>query len=211
MYAALLLPVGFYCCIIQLKDCSVDQKERRLWERECLLRVFQNESKNFPVLFNNDDSYMQFSLFETELSDDFDVEFKEKSQSDFVEIKEKKNSAALGQDGLTIALWVKPDYRFNTGTIMTYLVPDNSSEQIEISFTESLIRALVRSDIIEGSAHILDGKWHFIGITWSNKEGLLMMYVDGQLISVIHRTPGKASFPSMTKLIYFSCFLGSLF
>lgn len=74
---------------------------------------------------------------------------------------------------------------------MTYLVPNNNTENIEISFSASLIRAVVRSDVIEGSANILDGKWHFIGLTWSNKKGLLTMYVNGKPVSLLQRPPGK--------------------
>lgn len=124
----------------------------------------------------------------TVINDNFDLMFQDKSDTSSIELKDRKNVPNM--QSFTIAFWVKPDVRYKTGTMFTYMVPESQGELVEISFTSKVIKVRVKYDIIHHENEILDGKWHLIGVSWSRLQNTFSLFVDGQNVRTLYLHSG---------------------
>lgn len=79
----------------------------------------------------------------------------------------------------TIALFVRADSRYKSGTLITYSVPRYPSEIIVLSFTESQLHLEIKGDMADAEFNLADDQWHFLGVIWNGVTGNVSVFIDG--------------------------------
>ena len=80
-------------------------------------------------------------------------------------------------DKITTTLWIKT--KDTSDAILSYASSESDNDWL-IDHSENL--RLTRKDVsVSTGVSINDGLWHFIAITWTGKNGLTKLYVDGTL------------------------------
>ena len=79
----------------------------------------------------------------------------------------------------TVAMFVRADSKFKSGTLFGYSVEQKANETILLYFSALQIHLKVKDKIISANATIADDKWHFVGGVWSGKTGVGSVYFDG--------------------------------
>ena len=82
----------------------------------------------------------------------------------------------------TIALFVRADSGYNSGTLLSYSVPGEPEDIIILSFTKSHIELAIKDQIARAKFTLADGLWHFVGIVWNGQTGSISVYIDGSEI-----------------------------
>lgn len=111
------------------------------------------------------------------LGSNFDLIFKRKSIDDMVLLSDGKNIPNM--IFFTIALFVRADSRYKSGTLITYSVPEKPGEIIVLSFTESQIHLAIKGDILDVDFNLADDQWHFLGVIWNGVTGNASVFIDG--------------------------------
>jgi len=134
------------------------------------------------------------TFFTTALGDNFDLVFKKASENSVVVIPPSSRVPNLSL--ISILLWVKGDDYHKQGTLFTYKAPNKIEGFVEISFTETRLSALVQEDKLQYDVNIADGKWHLIGLGWTNfhikSENEFALFYDGKLVKSAQIPPGIA-------------------
>ena len=81
-------------------------------------------------------------------------------------------------DSFTIALYLRADSRYNSGTLFSYSVPTQPKHAIVLSFTESRVQLEIKDSIVSADFKLTDDHWHFLGVVWQAITGTVSVYVD---------------------------------
>ena len=88
---------------------------------------------------------------------------------------------------VTVAMFVKADSHFTTGTLFTYSVPGSPTDILSISFTPLHIEAILKGTVVKTPFKLLDDSWHFVGVVWDGmNNSTLSIYIDGLAIERVH-------------------------
>ena len=79
----------------------------------------------------------------------------------------------------TIAMFVRADSKFKSGTLFGYSVEQNVDETILLYFSSLQIHMQVKDKIISADSTIADDKWHFVAGVWNGENGVASLYFDG--------------------------------
>lgn len=82
-------------------------------------------------------------------------------------------------DSFTIAMYLRADSRYNSGTLFSYSVPQQPRNIIVLSFTESQVQLEIKDSIVSAEIELTDDQWHFLGVVWQAVTGIASVYVDG--------------------------------
>ena len=82
----------------------------------------------------------------------------------------------------TIALFVRGDSRYKSGTFFSYSVPRQPQDVIIVSFTESEIVVKIKDRTVRANFKLPDDKWHYVGVVWNGITGDASVYVDASEI-----------------------------
>ena len=111
------------------------------------------------------------------LGSNFDLIFKRMSRDDMVLLSDGKNIPNM--IFFTIALFVRADSRYKSGTLITYSVPEKPRDIIVLSFTESQLHLQIKGDIAVVDFNLADDQWHFLGAVWNGVTGKASVFIDG--------------------------------
>ncbi len=80
----------------------------------------------------------------------------------------------------TIALFVRADSRYKSGTMFSYSVAGQpeSVDIIVLSFTESNVQLQIKDKVLSAKYKLADGHWHYVGVVWDGLSGNASVYVD---------------------------------
>ena len=110
------------------------------------------------------------------LGSDFDLIFKRKSVDDRILLSDGKGLPNL--DSFTIALYLRADSRYNSGTLFSYSVLGQPNHIIILSFTKSQVQLEIKDSIVSADFWLTDNHWHFLGVVWQAITGTVSVYVD---------------------------------
>lgn len=82
----------------------------------------------------------------------------------------------------TIALYVRADSRYNSGTLFSYSVPEQPKHIIVLSFTETQVHLEIKDSTVRADFKLTDDHWHFLGVVWNAITGVVSVYIDGSEI-----------------------------
>ena len=82
-------------------------------------------------------------------------------------------------DSFTIALFVRADSAYNSGTLFSYSVPTKPKDLILLSFRESQLELAIKDDVVRIDFKLADGLWHYVGVVWNGITGYVSVYIDG--------------------------------
>ncbi|PFX23098.1 sushi, von Willebrand factor type A, EGF and pentraxin domain-containing protein 1-like isoform X2 [Stylophora pistillata] len=111
------------------------------------------------------------------LGSNFDLIFRRKSKDDMVLLSDGKSVPSMRS--FTIALFVRADPRYKSGTLFSYSVPQQPRDKIILSFTESQIILEIKDDVIKTNFELPDDHWHYVGVVWNGITVETFVYVDG--------------------------------
>ena len=119
------------------------------------------------------------------LGSNFDLVFTRKSTEDMVLLNDEINIPTMR--AVTVALFVKADSHFTTGTLFTYSVPGSPTDILSISFNPLHIEAILKGTVVKAPFKLLDDSWHFVGVVWDGmNNSTLSIYIDGLAIERVH-------------------------
>lgn len=79
----------------------------------------------------------------------------------------------------TIAMFVRADSKFKSGTLFGYSVEQNIGETILLYFSSLQIHLQIKDKTISADSIIADDQWHFVAGVWDGEEGVASLYFDG--------------------------------
>lgn len=79
----------------------------------------------------------------------------------------------------TIAMFVRADSKFKSGTLFGYSVEQNIGETILLYFSSLQIHLQIKDKTISADSIIADDRWHFVAGVWDGEEGVASLYFDG--------------------------------
>ena len=79
----------------------------------------------------------------------------------------------------TIALFVRADSEYNSGTLFSYSVPDVPQDVIILSFTESQVKLTIKTEVVAADFKLPDNNWNYVGVVWSGTTGDVSLYING--------------------------------
>ena len=85
----------------------------------------------------------------------------------------------------TIAMFVRADSRYKSGTLFSYSVagqPDLSDDIIVLSFTESQVHMEIKDEVVRVDYKLADDHWHYLGVVWNGHTGNVSVYIDREEI-----------------------------
>lgn len=82
----------------------------------------------------------------------------------------------------TIAMFVRADSTYNSGTLFSYSVPRKPNEITILSFTESQVHLMIKGEIVNADFKLADDHWHFLGVIWNGITGNVSIFIDGSEI-----------------------------
>ena len=82
-------------------------------------------------------------------------------------------------ESFTIAMYLRADSRYTSGTLFSYSVPQQPNHIIVLSFTESQVQLEIKDSIVSAKIDLTDDQWHFLGAVWQAETGIVSVYVDG--------------------------------
>ena len=82
-------------------------------------------------------------------------------------------------DSFTIALFVRADSAYNSGTLFSYSVLNKPKDLIILSFKESQIKLAIKDKVVRVGFELADDLWHYVGVVWNGITGYVSVYVDG--------------------------------
>lgn len=82
----------------------------------------------------------------------------------------------------TIAMYVRADSRYNSGTLFSYSVPEQPKHIIVLSFTETQVHLEIKDSTVRADFKLTDDHWHFLGVVWNAITGVVSVYIDGSEI-----------------------------
>ena len=85
----------------------------------------------------------------------------------------------------TIAMFVRADSRYKSGTLFSYSVagqPDLSDDIIVLSFTESQVHMEIKDEVVRADYKLADDHWHYLGVVWNGHTGNVSVYIDREEI-----------------------------
>ena len=78
----------------------------------------------------------------------------------------------------TVALFVKADSSYKSGTLFSYSVPNMPNDTIILSFTESKVQLGIKDENVSSDFKIADDHWHYLGVIWNGIIGNVSVYID---------------------------------
>ena len=78
----------------------------------------------------------------------------------------------------TIALFVRADSAYQSGTLFSYSVPNEPNDTIILSFTESQVQLAIKDEVVSADIKLADGLWHYLGVIWDGDTGNASVYID---------------------------------
>ena len=124
---------------------------------------------------------IRFVSLSAVLGSNFDLIFKRKSIDDMVLLSDGKGLPNM--ESFTIAMYLRADSRYNSGTLFSYSVPQQPNQIIVLSFTESQVQLKIKDSIVSADIDLTDDQWHFLGAVWQAVTGIVSVYVDGTEIT----------------------------
>ena len=82
-------------------------------------------------------------------------------------------------DSFTIAMYLRADSRYKSGTLFSYSVPQQPNHTIVLSFTDSQVQLEIKDSIATAEMKLTDDHWHFLGVVWEAVTGIVSVYADG--------------------------------
>lgn len=112
------------------------------------------------------------------IGSNFDLIFERKSTDDMVLLSDGKGIPSMRS--FTIAMFVRADSRYNSGTLFTYSVAGQpeSDDIIVLSFTESQVRLEIKDEVVSADYKLADDHWHYVGVVWDGLSGNTSVYID---------------------------------
>ncbi|XP_078343207.1 uncharacterized protein LOC144628957 isoform X2 [Oculina patagonica] len=112
------------------------------------------------------------------LGGNFDLIFKRKSTADMVLLSDGIGIPSMRS--FTIALFVRADFRYKSGTLFSYSVAGQpgSDDIIVLSFTESQVHLQIKDKVLSADYKLADEHWHYVGVVWNGLSGNTSVYVD---------------------------------
>ena len=111
------------------------------------------------------------------LGSNFDLIFKRKTPNDMVLLTDNNRIPTMPR--FTIAMFVKADSKFKSGTLFGYSVERDVTENILLYFSAMQMHLKVKDKIISANCTIADDQWHFVGGVWNGETGVISLYLDG--------------------------------
>ena len=79
----------------------------------------------------------------------------------------------------TIALFVRADSEYSSGTLFSYSVPGVPQDVIILSFTESQVKLTIKTEVVEADFKLPDNRWNYVGVVWDGTTGDVSVYING--------------------------------
>ena len=116
------------------------------------------------------------------LGSDFDLVFKRKSTQDVVLLDDRVGIPNM--ESLTVAMFVKADSRFQTGTLFAYSVPGKPQDIFILSLAKDHIVVTLKTAVLNAPFNLADDAWHSVGVVWDGmgNGSVLAIYMDGLVI-----------------------------
>jgi len=80
----------------------------------------------------------------------------------------------------TIAMFVRADSRYKSGTLFSYSVvgQPKSDDIIVLSFNESCVHLEIKDEVVRADYKLADDHWHLLGVVWNGTTGSVSVYID---------------------------------
>ena len=140
------------------------------------VRNWQKFSLNMFTHKMRSSELMSF-IFVAVLGSNFDLIFKRQNSSDMVILSDGESVPTL--DSFTIALFVRADSKYKSGTLFSYSVPKEPNETIILSYTKSQVEIKIKDETIRVNFELADDRWHYVAVVWDGMTGLVSVYIDG--------------------------------
>ena len=79
----------------------------------------------------------------------------------------------------TIALFVRADSEYSSGTLFSYSVPGVPQDVIILSFTESQVKLTIKTEVVAADFKLPDNRWNYVGVVWDGTTGDVSVYING--------------------------------
>ena len=79
----------------------------------------------------------------------------------------------------TIALFVRADPEYSSGTLFSYSVPGVPQDVIILSFTESQVKLTIKTEVVAADFKLPDNRWNYVGVVWDGTTGDVSVYING--------------------------------
>ena len=79
----------------------------------------------------------------------------------------------------TIALFVRADSQYSSGTLFSYSVPGVPQDVIILSFTESQVKLTIKTEVVAADFKLPDNRWNYVGVVWDGTTGDVSVYING--------------------------------
>lgn len=126
------------------------------------------------------------------LGSNFDLIFKRQTTSDMVILSDGDSIPSMRF--FTIAMFVRADSAYKSGTLFSYSVLTEPNDTIILSFTENQVQLMVKDEVVSADFKLADGGWHYLGVVWNGATGEVSVYIDGPEIkrdrNVLHGNIG---------------------
>ena len=130
-------------------------------------------------------NHIDICFFFLALGSNFDMIFTRKNTKDMVLLNDEINIPTMR--AVTVAMFVKADSHFTTGTLFTYSVPGSPTDILSISFNALHIEVILKGTVVKAPFKLLDDSWHFVGVVWNAmNNSTLSIYIDGLAIETVH-------------------------
>lgn len=116
-------------------------------------------------------------LIFTVLGSNFDLIFKGNTTDNMVLLPHMNRVPSMRR--FTVAMWVRADSEFKSGTLFGYSVEQKVDEMILLYFSALQIYLQVKDKVISANATIADDKWHVVAGVWNGVTGVGSVYFDG--------------------------------
>lgn len=111
------------------------------------------------------------------LGSNFDLIFKRQTTSDMVILSDGDSIPSMRF--FTIAMFVRADSAYKSGTLFSYSVLTEPNDTIILSFTENQVQLMVKDEVVSADFKLADGGWHYLGVVWNGATGEVSVYIDG--------------------------------
>lgn len=111
------------------------------------------------------------------LGSNFDLIFKRQTTSDMVILSDGDSIPSMRF--FTIAMFVRADAAYKSGTLFSYSVLTEPNDTIILSFTENQVQLMVKGEVVSADFKLADGGWHYLGVVWNGATGEVSVYIDG--------------------------------
>ena len=116
------------------------------------------------------------AIFIVVLGSNFDLIFKRQTTSNMVILSDGDSIPTMRY--FTIALFVRADSTYQSGTLFSYSVPNEPNDTIILSFTESQVQLAIKDEVVSADFKLADGLWHYVGVVWNGDTGSASVYID---------------------------------